>query len=162
MNVRQIFNWNLIFRKFEETPNTQKYENRQWRKTKWQSRGKNAKRQFLPRKTKQASRKKIKHVCHLLKSQKRTKAFFKVSQRFFPVLKWTTNSWRGIKKPLSLTTTRKSCKHGLENGKQKLNRRRRRSDNGRHIYRRRNKYPKSRCYTFSAFAWTLRFFQFCD
>ena len=96
MNVCQILNWNLIFGKFEETPHTRKYEKTHWRKRKWQRRGNKAKRQFLPRKTKQASRKKIKQVCHLLKSQKRTK----VSQRFFPILKWTTNSWRGIKKPL--------------------------------------------------------------
>ena len=44
---------------------------------------------------------------HLLKSQKQKKAFFKVSLRFFPVLKWTTNSWRGIKKPLSLAKSEK-------------------------------------------------------
>ena len=31
------------------------------------------------------------------RAKNQTKAFFKVSQRFFPVLKWTTNSWRGIK-----------------------------------------------------------------
>lgn len=35
--------------------------------------------------------------CHFLKSQKQTKAFFKVSRRFFVVLNWSTNSWRGIK-----------------------------------------------------------------
>ena len=62
---------------------------------------------------------------------------------------------------------RKSSEHGPENGKRKFNQTRRRSDNGRsarvdcHIYRKRNKYRQSRCYTFSAFAWTLHFFQFC-
>ena len=35
--------------------------------------------------------------CHLFKSQKQTKAFFKLSRSFFLVLNWTTNSWRGIK-----------------------------------------------------------------
>ena len=57
---------------------------------------------------------------HLLKSQKQTKAFFKVSRRFFPVLKWTKNSWRGIKKPLSLATTRK--RESSVNTAQKFNR----------------------------------------
>ena len=61
--------------------------------------------------------------------------------------------------------TRKSSEHGPENSKRKFNQTRRRSDNGRsvdcHIYRKRNKYRQSRCYTFSAFAWTLHFFQFC-
>ena len=62
---------------------------------------------------------------------------------------------------------RKSSEHGPENSKRKFNQTRRRSDNGRsarvdcHIYRKRNKYRQSRCYTFSAFAWTLHFFQFC-
>ena len=62
---------------------------------------------------------------------------------------------------------RKSSEHGPENGKRKFNQTRRRSDNGRsarvdcHIYRKRNKCRQSRCYTFSAFAWTLHFFQFC-
>ena len=62
---------------------------------------------------------------------------------------------------------RKSCKHGPENGKRKFNQTKRGSDNGRsarvdcHIYRKRNKYRQSRCYIFSAFAWTLHFFQFC-
>ena len=61
---------------------------------------------------------------------------------------------------------RKSSEHGPENGKRKFNQTRRRSDNGRsarvdcHIYRKRNKYRQSRCYTFSAFAWTFHFFQF--
>ena len=41
-----------------------------------------------------------------LKSQKPNKSVFKVSQNFFPVLKWTTNSLRH-KKPPSLATTRK-------------------------------------------------------
>ena len=77
MNVRQIFNWNLIFRKFEETPNTQKYENKQWRKTKWQSRGKKAKRQFLPRKTKQASRKKINMFVTFWRAKNEQKRFSK-------------------------------------------------------------------------------------
>ena len=86
---------------------------------------------------------------HLLKSQKQKKAFFKVSLRFFPVLKWTTNSWRGIKKPLSLATTRK--RESSVNTAQKFNRTKRRSDNGRsarvdcHIYRKGNKYLQSRC-----------------
>ena len=62
---------------------------------------------------------------------------------------------------------RKSSEHGPENSKRKFNQTRRISDNGRsarvdcHIYRKRNKYRQSRCYTFSAFAWTLHFFQFC-
>ena len=62
---------------------------------------------------------------------------------------------------------RKSSEHGPENSKRKFNQTRRRSDNGRsarvdcHIYRKRNKYRQSRCHTFSAFAWTLHFFQFC-
>ena len=62
---------------------------------------------------------------------------------------------------------RKSSEHGPENSKRKFNQTRRRSDNGRsarvdcHIYRKRNKCRQSRCYTFSAFAWTLHFFQFC-
>ena len=61
---------------------------------------------------------------------------------------------------------RKSSEHGPENSKRKFNQTRRRSDNGRsarvdcHIYRKRNKCRQSRCYTFSAFAWTLHFFQF--
>ena len=32
MNVCQILNWDLIFRKFEATPHTQKYEETHWRK----------------------------------------------------------------------------------------------------------------------------------
>ena len=86
---------------------------------------------------------------HLLKSQKQKKAFLKVSLRFFPVLKWTTNSWRGIKKPLSLATTRK--RESSVNTAQKFNRTKRTSDNGRstrvdcHIDRRRNKYLQLRC-----------------
>ena len=54
------------------------------------------------------------HHCHLLKSQKQTRAFFffKVTWRFFLVLNWTTNSWRGDNEK-----ARKSCEHGPENGK---------------------------------------------
>ena len=84
---------------------------------------------------------------HLLKSQKQKKAFFKVSLRFFPVLKWTTNSWRGIKKTSLASEKRESS----VNTAQKFNRTKRRSDNGRstrvdcHIDRRRNKYLQSRC-----------------
>ena len=70
--------------------------------------------------------------CHLFKSQKQTKAFFKVSRSLFLVLNWTTNSWRGIKNLLRSRheKARESCHHGPENGKQKFNQARRRSDNG--------------------------------
>ena len=37
-----------------------------------------------------------------------------MSHRFFPVSKWTTNPWRGIK-------ARNSCENSQENGKQKFN-----------------------------------------
>ena len=53
------------------------------------------------------------HHCHLLRSQKQTRAFFfKVTRRFFLVLNWTTNSWRGDNEK-----ARKSCEHGPENDK---------------------------------------------
>ena len=69
--------------------------------------------------------------CQFLKSQKQTKAFFKVSWRFFLVLNWTTNSWRGIETSFARDNekARKSCEYGPENGKQKFNQTRRRSNN---------------------------------
>ena len=48
------------------------------------------------------------------RAKNKKKSVLKVSHRFFPVSKWTTNSWRGIK-------ARKSCENGPENGKQKFN-----------------------------------------
>ena len=48
------------------------------------------------------------------RAKNKKKIVLKVSHRFFPVSKWTTNSWRGIK-------ARKSCEHGPENGKKKFN-----------------------------------------
>ena len=52
------------------------------------------------------------------RAKNKKKSVLKVSHRFFPVSKWTTNSWRGIK-------ARKSCENGPENGKQKFNQTRR-------------------------------------
>ena len=71
--------------------------------------------------------------CQFLKSQKQAKAFFKVSQRFFLVLNWTTNSWRGIKTSFARDNekARNSGEYGPENGKQKFNQTRRRSHNTR-------------------------------
>ena len=73
-------------------------------------------------------------------------------RRFFLVLNWTTNSWRGIKTSFVSDNqkTRKCCEHGPENGKPKFNQTKRRSTDGGsaridcHIYRRRNKYLQRR------------------
>ena len=43
---------------------------------------------------------------------KKERFFFKVTRRFFLVLNWTTNSWRGDHEKAI-----KSCEHGPENGK---------------------------------------------
>ena len=79
---------------------------------------------------------------HLLKSQKQKKAFFKVSLRFFPVLKWTTNSWRGIKKTSFASDNekaRKFCEHGPEIQPNKTKKRQRKKYQGRLPYRQKKK-----------------------
>lgn len=58
-----------IFRKLEETTHAQKYEKTHRKKSKCQRRGKKAKRQFSPRKTKQALRKKTKTGINAEKGQ---------------------------------------------------------------------------------------------
>ena len=98
--------------------------------------------------------------------QKRFSKWARGSSLFWNELQILGEAWKAYF-ALDNEKARKSCEHGPENGKQKFNQTRRRSDNGRsarvdcHIYRKRNKYRQSRCYTFSAFAWTLHFFQFC-
>ena len=73
-----------------------------------------------------------------------------MSRRFFLALSWTRSSWRGIKNLFRWRQreSKKPCEHGAENGKQKFNQTRRRSDNRStrvdcHIYRR-NKYFQRR------------------
>ena len=107
-------------------------------KNKMQRRGKKAKRQFLPRKTKQALRNKTKQVSM-------PKKFIQMTNWSLLRTIWFQKNTRDNGK------ARKSCEHCPDNGKKKFNQTRRRSDNRRsarvdcHIYRRRNKYLQSRC-----------------
>ena len=100
-------------------------------KNKMQRRGKKAKRQFLPRKTKQALRKKTGVNAEKIHTDDEL-----VSFKYNMVSKNTRDNEKA----------RKSCEHFPDNGKKKFNQTRRRSDNRRsarvdcHIYRRRNKY----------------------
>ena len=88
--------------------------------------------------------------CHLLKSQKQTKAFFKVSRRSsLPCFELNYKFLERHKKPLSLATTRKQenpVNTAQKMASQSSTKQKRVRDNGGsarvdcHIYRRRNKY----------------------